>query len=298
MSIKIDMLRCFAHVAQSGNLAEAAARMGRTQSAVSMMLKQFEAHLGARLFEGERKNRLTPTGAQVFEMAQKQVQSFDATVGQIEAVARSPQGLLRVASIPSATGQLIPAAVEAITRAHPGLKVDIRDADTASVIDALVSGQADVGLVSGAPSLNGITRAPLFEDRFGLICAPGHPLATGAGPVELKAVIAAGFAGNNLCQLIDAPQLRAALAETRVHTHNIFTMIGLLQTGKWCTILPQTVAEDLEDGLVFRAIAGLEANRLVSVLLPERSSQRRVADAFAEILRAEVSRLGRAVLSP
>ena len=40
--IKIEMLRCFSAVARSGNLADAAARLGRTQSAVSMTLKQLE----------------------------------------------------------------------------------------------------------------------------------------------------------------------------------------------------------------------------------------------------------------
>ena len=54
------MLRCFCTVAQTGNLAEASNRLGRTQSALSMTLKQFEDHLGKKLFEGERKNRLTP----------------------------------------------------------------------------------------------------------------------------------------------------------------------------------------------------------------------------------------------
>ena len=71
MAIKIEMLRCFCAVAQSGNLSEAADRLGRTQSAVSMMLKQFENHLGKKLFLGERKNHLTALGEQVLEMAQK-----------------------------------------------------------------------------------------------------------------------------------------------------------------------------------------------------------------------------------
>ncbi len=78
MSIKIEMLRCFCTVAQTGNLAEAADRLGRTQSAVSMTLKQLEDHLGKKLFEGERKTHLSPLGRQVFDLALKQVRQFDA----------------------------------------------------------------------------------------------------------------------------------------------------------------------------------------------------------------------------
>ncbi|WP_254703064.1 LysR family transcriptional regulator [Roseovarius sp. THAF8] len=53
------MLRCFLTVAERGNLADAAEALGRTPSAVSMMLRQFEDHIGAPLFEAGRKSRLT-----------------------------------------------------------------------------------------------------------------------------------------------------------------------------------------------------------------------------------------------
>ena len=66
MAMTNVMLSCFAAVAESGNLADAGVRLGRTPSAISMTLKQMEDHLGARLFETDRKNRLTPLGEEVF----------------------------------------------------------------------------------------------------------------------------------------------------------------------------------------------------------------------------------------
>ena len=63
--IKIEMLRVFRAVAEQGSLARAADVLGRTPSAVSMMLSQFEWHIGAPLFETDRKNRLTTLGALV-----------------------------------------------------------------------------------------------------------------------------------------------------------------------------------------------------------------------------------------
>ena len=100
MAIKIEMLRCFTTVAQSGNLAEAANRLGRTQSAISMTLKQLEEHLGQRLFESDRKNRLTPLGKQVFELSQDELRRFDYTIEAIKTCAKSPEGLIRIVSNP------------------------------------------------------------------------------------------------------------------------------------------------------------------------------------------------------
>ena len=62
MTIKLELFRYFCAVAETGNLAEAADRLGRTQSALSMSLKQLEEHLGKKLFDGERKSQLSPLG--------------------------------------------------------------------------------------------------------------------------------------------------------------------------------------------------------------------------------------------
>ena len=80
MAIKIDMLRCFQAVAGQGSLAAAATALDCTPSAVSMMLKQFEDHIGAPLFETTRKARLTPLSALLLAEAQRELGHFDRTI--------------------------------------------------------------------------------------------------------------------------------------------------------------------------------------------------------------------------
>ncbi len=116
MAIKIEMLLFFCTVAQTGNLVEAADRLGRTQSAVSMTLKQLEDHLDQKLFEGERKNRLSPLGEHVFEIALRQVRQFDQAVQNIEAAAQAEQGLVRIASVPSVGALIFPPLLKHMTR--------------------------------------------------------------------------------------------------------------------------------------------------------------------------------------
>lgn len=294
MAIRIEMLRCFSYVAQSGNLAEAATRLGRTQSAVSMSLKQLEDHLGQKLFVGERKNQLTSLGEQVFSLAQQQIQHFDATVREIQTSASTPRGLLRIASIPSAAGHLVPQTVEIIMARHRGLKVDIRDTDSAQVTETLIRGQADIGIASGISGLNGVHSETLFEDPFGLICAPDHPLAKSKGEIRLSDLGKAGFVGNNLCRSIGSESIDRIMTETNIHAHNTFSLFGMLRSGSRCTILPRKVVEDLGSGLVFRPISDLNSNRQVSILIPERSSRREIAKEFADVLR-ELVRQGRGV---
>ena len=283
--IKIEMLRCFGTVAQAGNLADAAIRLGRTQSALSMTLKQLEDHLGQRLFESERKNRLTPLGQEVFRLAQQQLRQFDDAIDAIESAANAPQGLLRIASIPSASSLLLPSSIRDLTHRHPKLNIELRDMDTGMVIDAMLQGQADLGVVSGRPSLNGIHQTTLFEDAFGLLCSVNHELAQRRDPPEFEEVFASSFIRNNLCSLINVPVVRAALPQAKITVHNTHSLVAMVRTGKWTTILPETVARTLPSELLFRPIAGLAEKRSVSILTRARTQFPEYVEEFTEIIR-------------
>ena len=270
MAIKIEMLRCFATVARTGNLAEAALRLGRTQSAVSMTLKQLEENLGERLFESDRKNRLTTLGEQVLGLAQIQLNQFDYTIEAIETCARSPNGLIRIASIPSVAAQVFPSAIEALTARHPGLRVELRDTDTGQVLDALVRGQADIGIVSGRHALNDIRQATMFSDDYGLLCAPDHPLALQKQALTIDQISSAAFIRNRLLDLIETPAFQEAIAGSRIAVHNTMSLVAMVRTGTWVTVLPRSVVQFMSPDLAFRPIADLTDLREVSLLMREK----------------------------
>lgn len=286
MTIKIEMLRCFSTVAQTGNLSEAANRLGRTQSALSMTLKQLEDHLGERLFESDRKNRLTLLGEQVFELAQTQLRQFDETIRAIETSAGAPKGLIRIASVPSVAGLVFPTVIKTLTRRYPGLKIELRDADTGQVTDALFHGQADLGVASGQFAMNGIRQVPLFSDRFGLICSPDHPLAFQESTPTIGDVISAGFIKNNLCRLIKTPEFHAAADDAKLTAHNTSSLIAMVRSRGWVTVLPQTVVQIAPSELTFREIAGVSDRRQVYLFLREKSSFLRFASELGDLITA------------
>lgn len=271
MAIKIEMLRCFSTVAQTGNLAEAAVRLSRTQSALSMSLKQLEAHLGHRLFQSDRKNRLTPLGTQILELAQRQLLEYDNAIKAIETTASSPKGVIRIVSVPSVSGLVFPTAIDKLTQHYPGIKVELRDADTQQVINSLIQGRADIGIASGRHSLSGIQQHLLFEDQFGLVCSPSNPLALQAEDPSIAEVVSSRFIRNELCELIDSEEFQQIASSACITVHNTMSLIGMVRKTNWVTVLPQQVAQLLPDDLCFRRIAGLASQRPVYALSRERS---------------------------
>lgn len=284
MAIKIEMLRCFCAVAQTGNLSEAADRLNKTQSAVSMTLKQLEEHLGKKLFEGERKNRLSILGEQVFDLAQKQLRQFDETVQSIESSAISVLGLIRIVSVPSVAAVIFPKVLHQISQKYPGLKIELRDTDTQQVVDALISGQADIGIASGRFALNGVREMPLFDDGFGLVASPNHSLIRQKAIPSIEEVVAAGFVRNNLCSLIETLELRRAIEDTDITANNTFSLIGLVRTGNWVTILPSTVAKFMPGDLAFRPVAGLPDRRHTHLYLSERTRFKKIVEEICELI--------------
>ncbi|MEZ5912138.1 MAG: LysR family transcriptional regulator [Paracoccaceae bacterium] len=108
MAIKIDMLRVFQAVAEEGALAQAAERLARSPSAVSMMLSRFEEEIGAPLFETERKGRLTPLGRLVLEESRRATENFSRSLTAIRRHAQSVAGTLRVAAVPRPRARVCP----------------------------------------------------------------------------------------------------------------------------------------------------------------------------------------------
>lgn len=282
--IKIEMLRCFSTVAQMGNLAEAANRLGRTQSALSMTLKRLEEHLGGHLFESDRKSQLTQLGEQVLELAQTELRHFDETVTAIETSAKAPQGLLRIVSVPSVVGLIFPSVISTLTQRYPGLKIELTDADTTQVNDSLLRGRADVGIASAPSMANGIRQIPLFSDRFGLICSSKHPLARQETAPTIQQVISVGFIKNNLCKLIETPGFVEMIEDAEFTVHNTSSLIAMTRYQKWVTILPETVTQLAPNELAFREIAGLPDRRQVFLLLREKSPSIKFAEELSDLI--------------
>ncbi len=78
--IKIEHLRQFLAVTDHSTLNLAAKSLHRTPAAISMTLKMIETELGGALFEGERKQSLTPLGKYVQDRAVRAVDEYQTAV--------------------------------------------------------------------------------------------------------------------------------------------------------------------------------------------------------------------------
>ncbi|WP_299719051.1 LysR family transcriptional regulator [uncultured Tateyamaria sp.] len=283
MAIKLEMLRCFTAVAQRGSLADAAEALGRTPSAVSMMLKQFEEHVGAPLFETARKSRLTPLGRLIYDEARREVSHFAKTVSVIEGMARSEFGYLRLAVTPSVASVVLPPVVQAFVAAHPQIQIDIRDMDSGAIADELSRDRADVGIGS-LPEIDGMTRRALFSDAFGVVCRADAPLARDWDSLTWSDMADHRLISNGMCEMITDPDFQPILAGSRMRVPNLTSLLSLVREGVGITVLPRMALSQAQSDLVFLPLTDVTARRTVHMVTARPAHLAPAVQAFTALV--------------
>ena len=285
MAIKIEMLRCFAAVARSGNLADAAEALGRTPSAVSMMLKQFETHLGAPLFESERKSRLTALGAFTLGEATRELDHFERSIAAIENFARAKSGFVRIAAVPSVAEAILPEVTRDFLRDRPGVRIDIRDMDSAAVLRELERELVDLGVATGVGAGAEVDREALFSDAFGVVCRADHPIAAEGLPLAWDALAACPFIANGLCGQIADEVFQQVLASSQLMVRNTTSLLAMVRAGVGVTVLPRLVVQRAEHEVIFLPVADPSARRRIDILRRAHAQLSPAAQSFVDAVR-------------
>ncbi len=287
MAIKLEMLRVFRVVAEHGALADAAAKLGRTPSAVSMTLAQLEGHIGAPLFETDRKNRLTKLGELILAEAVRTTDVFAASTEAIRRLTTSIAGTVRIAAVPTVIATLLPGAIAAFRASHPDVRLEISDLDSESVRRRIRFDEADIGIVTAAAGMpeEGVLIA---HDALGIVHRTDGPiarvLASGETAPSWSLLRLEPPIANPLCALVDSPEIAGILENCTLQARNTTALLSFVREGLGATILPEGALSILGDTLAFTRPADPATQRELRMI---SSTERRLspaAEAFRDAL--------------
>ena len=187
MDNRLGEMEVFLAVARQGSLAQAAAELRLTPSAVSRTLARLEARLGVQLItRTTRALALTAEGEVYRERAAGLVEEFVALERDFPHGGQAPAGRLRVnASVPFGVHCLIP-ILPAFQRAYPAITVDLALSD--AVVD-LVEERADVAIRIGPLRDSRLRARKLGRSTMVLVASPDYLARHGtpATPADLAA---------------------------------------------------------------------------------------------------------------
>jgi DNA-binding transcriptional LysR family regulator len=160
MDMTLVGLRVLREVAERGTFTAAAEALGYTQSAVSRQMAGLEQAAGVRLFDRHPGGvRLTGPGRALLRHA---VVALDAVAAADEELhgTGTDGGAVRLGFFPPAGPVLVAAALAALRRDRPRVRVTTREATTPALVRAVRAGTLDLAVVTSRPPY----RSPDTED--------------------------------------------------------------------------------------------------------------------------------------
>jgi DNA-binding transcriptional LysR family regulator len=87
-------------------------------------------------------------------------------------------GQIRVLSNTNALTEFLPEALSSFLAAHPNVSVDLEERLSDEIVGLIADGSGDIGIVAGTVDYGGLHTFPFRSDRFVLVVARSHPLAS------------------------------------------------------------------------------------------------------------------------
>lgn len=142
----ISRLRSFIAVADNSSVSEAAVQVGRTQSAVSLQMRNLEALTGAPLFRRLRHGvQLTPRGEELLAHARVILKAHDRALAEMSG--QPAVGKIRL-GCPEDYAQLLPAVLRDFAVEHPLTQTELECAPTPELQRMLDAGALDLSVLT------------------------------------------------------------------------------------------------------------------------------------------------------
>ena len=178
--LDVKRMKVLREVAAESSFSAAAQKLGYTQSAVSQQIAALERETGTVLIErNPRGIRLTDAGEALVRHTDGILARLADAEAELEAIAGLRGGRLRLGSFPSAGATLMPKAIAAFSRKHPGVELSLAEADPMESLPRLKAGELDLVLVDDTPGLlddGEIEFEHVLDDPLHIALSKDHPL--------------------------------------------------------------------------------------------------------------------------
>jgi DNA-binding transcriptional LysR family regulator len=254
--LDVRKLRLLRELAHRGTIAAVAEALAYTPSAVSQQLAALEREAGVPLLERTgRRVVLTAPAIALVEHTEAVLALLEQASVALAATRTSLVGPLRIGAFPTAVRTILPAALVALGRDHPGLELMVTELDPVAVPDALRAGILDVALVNDYdyvpidpdPALD---TEPLLEETIYLASTePAPPASPTAAADPIRGYRTASWIVASPGTLCHAMAMRACQAagftpRTRHHADDFATVLALVAAGQGVALVPQLGAVD------------------------------------------------------
>ncbi len=296
--MELSQLETFLAVAEERSFSRAAARLHRTQPAVSQVVRKLEESVGEKLFDrAARDGSLTAAGALLRDYAVRLMALRREASSALDELKSLERGRLHLAANEYTSTYLLP-AIDAFRREYPHISVTVQRMLASHIPDELNLRTFEMGVISFRPDPVQFRTIAVYGDSLTFIVSPSHAFA-GAGRISINQLGDEDFIAHNVAsplrrKVIETFQRHRTPLNMSIELPTIEAIKRFVAMGNGVALVPHiTVARELDTGeLVAVAVPELEMKRILRLVHRRQGTLSYAATAFLKTVRALARRNG------
>jgi DNA-binding transcriptional LysR family regulator len=276
MRFDLITLRLFVAVVEERSIAKAAERENLVASAVSKRIGDLEGQLGmpllVRLHGGVNP---TPAGEALVRHVGEVLKALDRIPRELSKFAGEALAPIRIAANFTATVSYLVEDLKTYLAANPAVKVRVDERHSLLIIEAVVDGQVDFGIVGHYRPVDRLRVIPYRQVPLWLAVPPSHPLAeresiTFADVLEFELITLTDGTAIHRMALDAAVEARRA-PKFSMQVTSYEAMRTMVQANVGGAVIPEPNLLPYKDllGLCCIPLVGRLASMQLNLLLPE-----------------------------
>src|SRR6266850_1463390 len=294
-AMDLNALKIFLAVAQERSFSRAAAKVHRTQPAVSQAVRRLEVDLGEQLFDRSSKNgTLTEAGRMLQNYGDRLVRMAEETEHAVRELRDLRRGRILIGANEAAVHTLLP-LIARFRRKYEDIAIDVRRVPARQIAVEVVQGSLDFGALTFRPAEDALLEVTVGSDELVLLAPPAHALAK-RKHVTMEEVAQEPIVAHN-----DPSPARERVLRLFEQRHIPLRMVISLpsldgikravELKLGVALLPRrcAITEIASGRLVAVPVAGVSRKRQV-MLVCRKAHRSHAADAFLEVAQEKQAR--------
>ena len=177
MRVDVEQMQTFLYVAELGSILKASEAMETSQSTINSRIKAMGRELGYPLIQRQGRGvALTDKGELFLGYVMRTLDLLEEGIAEVGQAKKKAQQL-KVAADTAMGTYVMPQVITRYRRFDPEIKAQVNVSSTSTIIDWVLNGQVDLGLIKGPVTHKGVKATLLFSSPIIPIFHRAHPLA-------------------------------------------------------------------------------------------------------------------------
>lgn len=251
-------LALFLRAVETNSLSKAAEQSHIALAAASRRIALLEHRYGVQLlYRSSQGVQPTPAGVALATHARRMIEQAEKLHAELCDYAKGVKGHIRIRANTSVITQHLPNDLAQFAARYPDVKLELEEARSVEVVQALREGKADIGIVMDGVDVEGLVTYAYRHDQLVIVVPECHEFRAAEAPFEqmLKYdVVGLDTTAAMMRLLRNAAHSAAQPLRLRMQVKSFEAVCKLVQAGMGIGVLPEAAALDSAPGMGLRLV--------------------------------------------